>query len=505
MCRLQDEGRNHVWSFYVRNLARPVWLSHPENRVERLVGNPPWLAYRFMTVEMQAAFRRMSERRGLRAGATVATHQDLSGLFLVRAVEQYLRPGGRFAFVMPLATLSRRQYAGLRTGDFLTDSSEVRVAYDTPRDLHRVKPNLFRVPPSVVSGGLSDSPMAMPADAEQWAGTLPGRNISWDLAAPCLTRTPAGVAVARDEPHSPYHARFMQGATLVPRFLLMVEDAPASPLGIASGRRAVRSLRTNNEKQPWKDLPGLEGSVEEQFVRPVYLGSSLLPFRLLNPWLGVVPWDGERLLERADPQLALYPGLAEWWTRAEDVWDEHNGGNNLKLLEQVDYRRKLTEQFPAPQLRIVYSKSGQYLTAACLEDDFAVVDHKLYWGTAASLEEARYLTAILNSPALTALLAPRQSRGEHNPRDFDKLVWTLPVPLFDPADAVHAQLVDLAARAELIAAEADVSAHRTFQAQRRVIREALAARGISKEIDALVLELLGETAASGSPGIESTE
>jgi hypothetical protein len=48
----------------------------------------------------------------------------------------------------------------------------------------------------------------------------------------------------------------------------------------------------------------------------------------------------------------------------------------------------------------------------------------------------------------------------------------------------------LATRAELIAAEIDVSAHRTFQAQRRVIREALAARGISPEIDVLVTRLL---------------
>jgi len=48
--------------------------------------------------------------RGLWASAEVATHQDLSGLFVARAIEQYLRPGGRFAFVMPAAVLSRRQF-----------------------------------------------------------------------------------------------------------------------------------------------------------------------------------------------------------------------------------------------------------------------------------------------------------------------------------------------------------------------------------------------------------
>ena len=50
--------------------------------------------------------------------------------------------------------------------------------------------------------------------------------------------------------------------------------------------------------------------------------------------------------------------------------------------------------------------------------------------------------------------------------------------------------LDLAAKAEEIAAQMDVSAHRTFQAQRRVIREALASQGVSEAIDALVVDLL---------------
>ena len=69
-------------------------------------------------------------------------------------------------------------------------------------------------------------------------------------------------------------------------------------------------------------------------------------------------------------------------------------------------------------------------------------------------------------------------------------MWRLPIPLFEPTDTVHKQLADLAAKAEEIAAGTDVSAHRTFQAQRRVTREALAAHGISQAIDTLVIDLL---------------
>lgn len=490
MCRLNDEGRNHVWSFYVRNLARPLWLSRPENRVDCVVGNPPWLAYRFMTIEMQVAFRQMSEERGLWAGASVATHQDLSGLFLARAVELYLKPAGRFSLVMPLAVLSRRQFAGLRKGHFATSSGEADVAFGTPWDLHQVKPNLFRVPPCVVSGKRSTTPSALPVEAECWSGRLPGRNIAWEVAEPHISRRAGDIGVATDEVNSPYHARFTQGATLVPRFLLMVEDAPSSPIGVAAGRRAVRSMRSANEKPPWKHLPPLQGSIERPFLRPVHLGATLLPFRLLEPWLGVIPWDGKGLLDGADPRIENYPGFAEWWTKAEAVWDENKGESSLTLLEQVDFMGKLSLQRSGRPHRVLYTGSGQYLAAARVDDPQAIADKKLYWAAVGDIDEARYLTAVLNSPALTRLLAPLQSRGEHNPRDFDKLVWRLPIPLFDPQDEDHARLADLAARAETVAAATDVSSKRTFQAQRRLIREILEHDGISTAIDELVLKLL---------------
>lgn len=498
MCQLHDDGRDHVWSYYVRNLARPTWLSRDENRVDCLVGNPPWLAYRFMTADMQASFRELSEERGLWAGASVATHQDLSGLFVARAVELYLKSGGRFSFVMPLAALSRGQFAGFRTARYDTDAGEISVAFDTPWDLHEVKPNLFRVPPSVISGTRSVAAVTLGSDAECWSGRLPGRNVSWSVASPFIQRTPARVSVARDEVNSPYHARFSQGATLVPRFLLFVEDAPSSPIGVAAGRRAVRSMRSANEKLPWKALPGLEGAVEQEFVRPVHLGSTLLPFRLLDPWLSVIPWNGSGLLQGSDPQIDLFPGLADWWRNAELTWDSHKGSDRLTLLERVNFRKGLSVQFPTAPHRVFYSASGQYLTAARVVDPQAVAEHKLYWAATDSVAAARYVTAVLNSPVLTKLLAPMQSRGEHNPRDFDKLVWRLPIPLFDAENDRHQQLVSLAAEAEEVANGADVGSQRSFQAQRRMIREALERHGVSQAIDKLVRDLVAEGLTEGA-------
>lgn len=456
MCELHDQGRDHIWGYYVRNLARPVWLARKDNRVDVLVGNPPWLAYRYMTAAMQAGFRLMSGDRNLWAGASVATQQDLSGLFVARCVELYLRDGGRFGYVMPWSTLSRRQYAGFRAADYTTPTDTVHVAFDQPWDLHKVKPAFFPVPACVVFGKRAHEAKALTQPAEVWAGRLPANDLPSATAMQHLTRTQVEAAPGAAPAVSPYAARFSNGATVFPRMLFIVEQDRSSPFGAGAGRRAVRSLRSSNEKAPWKNLPPLAGPVERQFLHKVYLGDTVLPFRTRTPATAVVPWDGERLLSSADERLDHYPDLAEWWRGAERLWAQNRSSTRLTLAEQLDYRRKLTQQFPAAPYRVVYTKSGMYLAAATVTDPTAVIDHKLYWATAANLDEARYLTAVLNSDAVTLAVRPLQARGEHNPRDFDKYVWQVPIPMFDPADPLHMELVALAERAEQVAAGVDL-------------------------------------------------
>lgn len=122
MCRLHDEGRDHIWGYFVRNLARPAWFARPQNRVDVVIGNPPWLSYRFMTKHMQDRYRYLASQRGLWAGGSVATQQDLSDVFVVRSIERYLAPGGHFSFVMPAAVLTRGQFDGFRRARWSTNT-----------------------------------------------------------------------------------------------------------------------------------------------------------------------------------------------------------------------------------------------------------------------------------------------------------------------------------------------------------------------------------------------
>jgi hypothetical protein len=508
MCELHDQGRNHIWGYYTRNLARPVWLSRDDHRVDVLVGNPPWLAYRYMTPGMQTEFRTLCQERRLWHGAGVATHQDLSALFVARCAQLYLKNDGRFGFVMPLAALSRRQFRGFRDGNFHAPWEPIVVEFDQPWDLHRVKPSFFPVPGCVVFGTkrvqrdiskralgreatLADvvrpSPLAGPPD--EWSGRLPQPNMTWAQAAPLITRSVSDHAHREGQKaRSPYAARFAQGATFVPRFLLLVEPVRSTPLGAGAGRIAVRSIRSPNEKKPWKNLPTLSRPVESQFIRPLILGETILPYIVKPNPLAIVPWDGEQLLGPDGERIDLYPGLAAWWREASTIWDRH-GRQQMTLNARLDYRHGLSHQFPIAHERVVYTKGGMYLAAARITDPQAVIDHKLYWAPARSKNEALYLTGILNSDALTLAVRPLQARGEHNPRDFDKYIFQLPVPLFDRDNEDHLILAELADAAEKRVAAMQLP-ELSFQAQRKRVRQALRDDGIAEQVEAKVAKLL---------------
>jgi SAM-dependent methyltransferase len=493
MCQLHDEGRDHIWGYYIRNLARPTWLAEPANRVDVVLGNPPWLTYNAIAADLKDAFREACEERNLWGGARSVRNYDLSALFVVRAIELYLKPQGRFGFVMPLATLSRRQFAGFRAGDYPAKAAPVTVTFDLPWDLDAVRPHPFPVPCSVVFGRRSGAAEAkpLPAATIQWRGKLIGRNVDWRDAASDLSQSSGSVTVASGEHLSPYASRFQSGAKLNPQVLVVVEPAPAGPLGVPKGYRSVRSVRTSHEKRPWKDVPTLQGTVEMEFVRPVHLGSTIVPFRPLEPLAAIVPWEpsAKKLLADADEALDRYPRLAEWWKRASALWTEYGTPEKYDLTRRIDFQRKLTRQLPPPPHRVVYTASGSRLAAARLSDN-SIVQHKLYWAAVASPEEAHYLCAALNTAAVAERVAPYQSRGQFGARDFDLYVWYVPIPEFDPANEGHKRLAALGQRAEAVAAQVPLPEQVNFQAGRRRVRQALEADGVAAEIEDAVAAVL---------------
>ena len=363
------------------------------------------------------------------------------------------------------------------------------IAFDPAWDLRRIRPHFFPRGSAVLFGTRADEPKPLPTEIVVWSGRVPEQNANWDTVKSRLVQSPGKARPASDDPTSPWAERFRQGATIVPRLLFFVTRQAAGPLGMPAGKAGVRSLQRANDKKPWKDLPALEGVVETEFIRPVLLGESVLPFRIAETFEAVLPRDREGLMDGQSDRLDAYEGLASWWRRAEAIWEKHRSSDRLTLIERLDYQHSLEQQFPIQPERIVYNGSGMHLVASRLNDRRAVIEHKLYWATAASTAEAQYLCAILNSATFTELVRPFMSYGKDE-RDFDKHIWQLPIPLYDPTDDLHSRLSARGAELEAAIGELELVPGRHFAAVRRDIRGFIAESEAGRDVEALVEELL---------------
>jgi len=484
--RLRREGRDTIWAYVARNLSRPLAFSAGGGWANVLVGNPPWVAYRHMSADLQKRFKELAKSEGVYDGRA-PSQADLSALFVVRSAELYLRSGGNIGIILPLAALSRTQFEPLRAGKFRS----ARIAWSEAWMMDRDLEPLFPVPAAVLLGRKLGRANPIPSTVTKISGLLPMRDAPERMAAEHLTfesNYPAP-RIAQSEGGSPYRTAFRCGANLFPRVLVTVERKTAGRLGTDASAPLVETTRSIHK--PWSAVDPIKGTVEQEFLRPVYLGESILPYRIFRAFEGAIPTTAQgTVLDSRSAFDRGYDHLSNWLSRVEALWNEHGSGART-FKEQINYIGQLASQFPVASLRVIYTKSGTLPAACILRDGSAVVDQKLFWSKPENESEAYYLIGILNSEAARSRAQQYQSRGLFGTRDFDKVMFNLPIPLFKESEPLHRELAEAGALAELVAANVELKEGEKFQRARKRVRDALAEDGIGGDIEKLVEKLLG--------------
>ena len=520
MQKLHQQGRNHIWAYYTRNMVRPVALAR--RKVDVVIGNPPWINYNQTADVLRVELENLSkERYGIWAGGRYASNQDIAGLFFTRCVDLYLGQQGVIGFVMPHSTLQSGQHSRWRTGLWQSPPTgrgrervsefTLSVEFNHRRawDLERLNPNtFFPVAACVVfarctgSSGIA-APLAGPVEVWQGpAGSEPDRR---ELRG--LTDTSTGVL-------SPYDGYSGQGASLRPRRFFFVQETENPSIVPAGQTITVNPRRGTLDKTPWRslDLTAItEQTIEDAHLFEVHLGETIAPYVALTPLKALLPL---RQGEYAIPVDANGPGgirlgglargMRRRWQTINRWWEEYKAPvNKLNLRERLDYHSVLSSQLNWQRshddrpIRVVQTAAGQP-TAAILPEDAVLVDETLYWITCKNLEEANYLLGIINSAALYASVQPLMSKGQYGARSLHKHLWKLPIPEFDPRQKLHMVIAKAGERAAAGAAQklAEVREQRGRQVSvtiiRRELRAWLRSSAEGKEVEAAVAALLGQ-------------
>ncbi len=507
-----------IWAYILKNQYKPTFL---KNKFDVIVGNPPWLSFRFVEKgEYQEFLKRLIVTEcGLLEGAGhLMPHLELGTLFFARCPSLYLKPDGKIGFVLPRSIFTADQHDRLRR-----TATRVNITLTEVWDLEGVTP-LFNVPAAVAFGDIrSDASKALPG--LEFSGTLKRKNASWPEAEPDLKieKTTFHVveqgkrsflSTSREKissRRSYYQPYFKEGATIVPRNFWFVEFKADPRLGIDPKQPLVGTdPRAEEEaKKPYKGTQ-FEGPIEADFLYATLLSTDLLPFGHFDFRPTVLPLledtHGYQLLTTEQAHSRGFIRLASWLERAQRTWREKRGekADRMDIWQRLDIQKGLTGQDPKAKYVVLYPKSATFLCAAVVPAKLItkkigsqklvlqrfIADYVTFYFETADRAEAMYQCAVLNSPILDNLIKPMQARGLWGPRDITKKVWELPVPEFKKENRTHLHLATVAETCSEgvkdispILTEAG-SIGRARSAVRQALKEELA------EIDSLVKQIL---------------
>ncbi len=474
---MSEAGRDTIWAFVLKNIYKPLFLNE---RFDIVVGNPPWLSYRYLERSDYQRFlkEQITKRYALVSGrAELITHLELGTLFLVRTVELYLKPRGRIGFVLPKSIFSADQHDTLRRGQVVHGRviKTLEVSPSELWDLEHVEP-LFRTSSAVYFGEKRKSEGSVKIVGEIVRGVLlEGRNTSLQSAEEVLTseKTHFNLAIMGKRSYwtsgrkveitgSRYRALFREGASIVPRCFWFV-DKKDSEFGFDEDLPPLISSQRARKlaKEAYKDCV-IEGVVEKRFIYRTLLSADLLPFgyiRLREVVLPAAIRGGElRIINSEEARREGFIHLGTWIERAQNEWTKRRGerAENMSCLDRLNYQRLLVAQKPEARYRIMYASSGTNVCACvvCRKDVVNVgmkgtyltgfiADYKTYYLELIRPKEAQYLASILNAPIVNTAIKGAQSRGLWGARDICKKILDLPIPIFNEKSDEHLQLAEI--------------------------------------------------------------
>jgi hypothetical protein len=500
MVRLVREDRDSIWAFILKNAYRPAYLRR--QKVDVVAANPPWLslrdivdkAYKDRIKELTFQYKLLGKKE-----VKLFTQMDTSTVFFVHAEHEFLKDGGKMAFVMPKSViLPAKQHLAFQ-----------RHGFTAIHEFSEVDP-LFRVRSCILISDRKARKHDIPIT--HWSGNLPQKNLRWPAAKAILKKEKESYSfLGEGTGHSPYYPLFLQGATLVPRCLWFVEPPDDRPLNQEIPfLRTAKSAKTA-AKNPWK--VEVEGTVEKDFLYGTALGEDILPFavrKLLLVVLPVAERNGKLIMLLQEDILAEgAPFASDWVKRSESIWDKRRKDKEQSALDRLDYNSLLSSQNRKAKFTVLYNRSGTNLVAALLTASECkkakqlsvngfIADNVTYRYYADSEDHALYLVGVLNSTIVNEAIKPYQSQGLMGERDIHRRPFEVcSIPLFDPPNALHQKIVQVArdAREKMLKWKSKIegNAAQAREAARNIVRPEI------EQLDELVADLLkGQALASRS-------
>lgn len=453
--KLNKEGRNGIWVFILRNSYRPGLVAGQFNG---LVSNPPWLALsKLADNPYQLVLKTKAEQFGITPPGPAFLHVELATIFLLHAVDRYLRDSASVGCIAPDSVLNGYHHDPFRTATYGTAADPVSFALN---EVWRVQEGTFKNKAIVIFGSKEDpepgQPNPIPGHLAQGTGLTPltfYRNVQGKRTAWSEQNLGAGRGGFFDP------AAFHQGADIMPRTLFFHDLSPAPAAG---GRRqwSVQPIDVSSsplafvvaDAKKCKDFKLRPCVLRDAVVFDVLTSNLLTPLDITPPLKAVLPIRKGigGVWEPLSPADVAAMGATDAFRQVSRALGSSVGLADLWKL--LDTRRKLSQQviMPGDGYLVFTGTSGEKVCSAFIPVNQVntgklIIDQTLNWARVETEDEAIYLTGLFNSEAINMVIGNFQPEGAFGKRHIHSLPFGV-TPPFDLTQAAHEDVVEATKR-----------------------------------------------------------
>jgi len=500
---LEDSQWNGIWPRIIADFLTTAALGE----FDVIAGNPPWIDWKNLPENYRRKLVDLCVERGIFSGdgVTGGINLNVCALITLTAADNWLKPGGALAFLMPDSLLVQQSYEGFRNLKLEGRGERLYLARltDWRRAGHPFKPVQQRFCTYVFTASEPASWPGVPVREMVKARHLPLPPIAADLAFRELDEALFAQHLSWAEPVHPGRTYFTRGADAseVRAFSRLAGDSPyrgregiefypqelmlyeyVSP-GSSPETAVFRNFQSSTSKHR---VPPMTRELETSMMRPLIKGPMVDRFGIETPRY-YVPFyyapdvAGGRAPVPLDELLEASPRLARLLLLNRGLFES-----------QTDYNQRIIGAKHATEFYAV-ARVGAYSHApvyVCYRDNTkwgasVVGSLDTPWGgrvppvfqnhavticerpdsSFISEAEAHYICAILNSGLVTRFIEQSSENRSY------KIRVPVSIPLFDPGDETHARLSALSVAAHAAATDG--------------------VQALQGEIDALVLGVFG--------------
>jgi type I restriction-modification system DNA methylase subunit len=471
---LEEKGENGIWARYIKNAFAPVYLS----RFDYVIGNPPWIRWGYLSDDYRKRTLNLWQRYGLfslkgHEARLGAGEKDFSMLFTYASTDNYLKEGGKLAFLITHEVFKSkgagegfRQFeikekkillqvtlmedmvnlkpfqAANKTSLFVLEKGK-RTSYPVPVIIWERRPGTGAISPDwplseVLANTNRKEVKAIPVDPSKI-------NSSWQTASPSSLKYTEKIKGL-----NPYRA--YRGASTEPYGVFWLRIKEVRP----DGYLVVENMVERGKR----DIPSTSTAIEKDLVYPAVSGGDIIPFGVKGNFHVLISQDPVKRLPYPESWMTTHVPLTYAYLRQfKDILLSRGSKVVRELAQETEfYAMYGIGEYTLAKYRVVWKRMASKMAATVLSRLRTPFGLKTAISTdTTSLfavdgeKEAHYICGILNSNVVDEYIRSFSSAG----RGFGapSVMNNLAIPQFNSDNKIHMKIAEVSQRAHNMVAQ----------------------------------------------------